>query len=169
MKDIDELEMLVPEEVFVTINSEQIEIKPFKFLNLLKVLKILFKMLEGIGLEELDQFSLVKLLVDNPEEMLRIFSIATGKQAGYFETIDAAEGIDLVTTIYKVNEDFFVRQLKPKLEKLNVLSSSPKSQMMPEQLQQNEEEQESLPKEELETETTKTEQIEVQNLAVGLS
>jgi len=156
MSDIKDLDTLVPDEVYVTIKGEQIEIRPFKFLNLLKVLKILFKMMEGFSLELLDQFSIVKMLAENPDDMLKVFSLATGKPEKFFDDIDADEGVDVITTIYKTNQDFFVRKLRPKLEKLNALSNSQESQMISEQLQ-SDEEQEQPPKNKLEITTEMTE------------
>ena len=142
-----ELDALIPEEVYVSVKGEQLQVKPFNFLNLLKVLKILFSMTESVSLDLMDQYSTIKMVADHPDEVLRIFSYSTGKPVNFFDdSVTADEGAELVAQIYLVNQDFFVQKLRPRLEKLNESSSLLESQTVTsEQLLTNEEGQESKP------------------------
>ena len=162
--ELQELDALIPEERKVRIKGEEFTIQPFKFLNVLKVLKIVFNVISETSLSDADEFTLIKVLSDNPDQMLQVFNLATNKPAKWFEDIDMDEGVDLITTIYKVNEDFFIQKLKPKLQSLNLLRSQPEGVMNQDQSLMLEENLENL--QNSKSETTQENPMSQENLEV---
>ncbi len=120
LSELKELETLVPDSNVVNIKGQEIEIKPFKFFNLLRVLRIILRASEDVSFTTTDEFTIIKLLSENPEALVEIFSIATGKNRDFFEDLDTDEGVELVTKIYKTNESFFIQKVQPKLESLGL-------------------------------------------------
>lgn len=120
MSDLNELEKLVPEDVFVLVNGEKLSIKPFKFKPLLKVLKIVLKVADSGDLIGVDQYTIFRLLANNPDELMEVFVIATGKDIKFFDDINTDEGANLIAKIFKVNQDFFSKKVAPILEEMGL-------------------------------------------------
>jgi len=123
-EDLKELAELQPESKFVIVKGESIEIKPFKFRHMFKVLNHISNMIDDVNEYEDQTKQLFKLFGKHEEDVLGIMALAISKPLNFFEDLDTEEGFDLAATIWKINQDFFVQKIQPKLEALG-LNQSP--------------------------------------------
>lgn len=157
-EDLKELAELQPESTFVVVKGHSFEIKPFKFRHMFKVLNHISNMVEDISLmqnpyedpalAQTKQF--LKLFGNHEEDVLGIMALAIGKPINFFEDAEIEEGFELASTIWKINQDFFVRKIQPKLEALGLKTKE--SQDSP-----SEKEKSTLPMEEVNPENEMTE------------
>lgn len=132
-ESLDEnLEILQPEENFVLINGEQVYVKQFTFGKLLKALKYLSNLADILqeGEDGLQQ-NLLQAFARHGDDIIGLLSLCTGKPKEFFDELEADKGLDMAVLAYKVNENFFVNNLFPKL-----------NQMFPSDLQNQSEETE---------------------------
>lgn len=132
----NELDILLPESD-VTINGEKIDIKPFPFAELPKVIKVLSKM--GMAIYELItnddlQFNENNNLIINQAfiesvgtvvenhfpEVMELTAIYTGKTVDFYKdnAINGEDGLLLIIGIIERNYDFFTKRLAPALTKV---------------------------------------------------
>lgn len=112
-----ELENLYPEGRYIAVNGEKVEVKPFKFKQLLKALKYLSEMTGDIvKFGDLPpEMMFLNLFANYPDQVIGLLKLATGKDDDFFDTLDSDAGLELIALAYKVNEDFFIQKVGPKL------------------------------------------------------
>lgn len=141
----NELDILLPESD-ITINGETIEIKPFPFSKLPKVIDALSKMGGGIyllladdglkfnerGNVTINQTFLEKIgpLVDEHfPELIELIAIYTGKESSFYsenEAFTAEDGLLLIAGIIERNYDFFTKRLFPAIQKISTKAKKTK-------------------------------------------
>lgn len=117
----DDLASVFPENKILTIKGRTIEISPFKFKVLLKVLTHVNNIFTDSGF--LDQYTILQTLLkgisQHPEDLIGILKLATNiNEDSFYEEIDAADGVDLILATWEVNKDFFSRRLGGALKDL---------------------------------------------------
>lgn len=128
MNELAELEALQPLTRKITINNEEIEIKPYKFRQLFSALKHMSNMVADVNTFEDQTVQLFRLLGNHPEDVLGLMSLSTGKPVSFFDDISSEEGIDVVVAVWEVNKDFFVQKIQPKLKSLGLFQDLPEDQ-----------------------------------------
>lgn len=131
-EDLKELAELQPASSFVVIKDHSFEIKPFKFRHMFAVLNHLSHMVEDISLIQnpyedpalAQTKQLLRLFGNHEEDVLGILAIAIGKPVSFFDDVDMEEGFELASVVWRINQDFFVRKIQPKLEALGLKSLS---------------------------------------------
>lgn len=121
--DLTELQALQPETKTLTIKGEQIEVKPFKFKQLLSALKFLSNMISDINEYEDKTIQLFRLFANHPDDVIGILSLVSNREAKWFDDIESEDGIELAIAAWTVNADFFAQKVQPKLEKLGLKGS----------------------------------------------
>ena len=116
-----DLDSVFPSTQTLTINGQNIEIKPFKFKELLKVLQHVNNLFTDLGY--LDQYSILQTLLkgigQHPEDLIAILKISTGiVDESFYDNITSAYGVSLILATWEVNKDFFSQQLGDKLKNL---------------------------------------------------
>src|SRR3982751_2960734 len=81
------LETLQPDSDFVTINGEDVYIRPFTFGKLLKALKHLSNLASGFNGDDAVEQNLLAALADNPDDVLGLLCLSTGKTKEFFEDL----------------------------------------------------------------------------------
>lgn len=136
-QDMKELEELQPATSSVVVGGETVEIKPFMFVQLLQALKYMANMIEDLNPYQDKEVQTFRLIASHPEEVLGLLMLATGKPREWFNTIDSKAGVALALETYKVNSDFFIREVQPLLDKANLspfgLQSDQKKESWPQQ------------------------------------
>ncbi|HNC59282.1 MAG TPA: hypothetical protein PLP33_27895 [Leptospiraceae bacterium] len=140
-EELNELAELQPKTTFVIVGGESFEIKPFKFKHMFAVLNHLSNIVTDVNPYEDQMVQLFRLLGKHPEDVLGIMSLAVGKPTSFFDDIDTDQGIELAAKIWEINQDFFVRKVQPKLERLGLYVSQ-SDQKSSETTPTNEKEQE---------------------------
>lgn len=123
-----DLEILQPEEMFVTVNGEKVYVKPYTFGNLLKAFKHLSSLYNTLQDDLSVEQTIMRALSTHGDDVISLISLSTGKPVEFFDTLDAVKGLDLAVMTYKVNESFFAQHLVPKLQEL-FPSDSPTEEM----------------------------------------
>lgn len=126
-EELNELAALQPESQFVIINDESFEIKPFKFRNMFKVLNHVSNMVGDINPYEDETIQFFRLIGSHEEDVLSIMALAINKPISFFDNVDTEQGLELATVIWKINQDFFVQKIQPKLESLGIKVSQNQS------------------------------------------
>lgn len=116
-----DLESVFPESRTFNINGRTIEIAPFKFKVLLKVLQHVNNLFTDMGY--LDQYSILQTLLkgvsEHPDDLIGILKLATGvTEESFYDEITSAEGVELIIATWEVNKDFFSQRLGDKLKNL---------------------------------------------------
>lgn len=117
----DDLASVFPETKTLVINGRTIEIAPFKFKVLLKVLQHVNNLFTDLGY--FDQYSILQTLLkgvsEHPEDLIGILKLSTGiTDEAFYEEITSADGVDLIIATWEVNKDFFSQRLGTKLKNL---------------------------------------------------
>ena len=116
--DGNDFEVLFPDGE-VAIQGEKITVKEYSFIQGLQVDRFAKHLMSGLlalfsGETEDDAFeysALAAVFAADPEAMLRLLALATGKKAKWIATLPDEEGQRLLMTWWAVNKDFFVRRL----------------------------------------------------------
>jgi hypothetical protein len=120
------LEILQDRSEYVEVKGgEKIEVKPFTFGQLLKALKHLASIGNSLSLDNLTDSVVIQALAIHTEDVLALLMLATGKDKAFFDTLDSESGIDIALAAWRVNQDFFVQKLAPKIQQLSESSSLP--------------------------------------------
>lgn len=124
-----ELERLSANPRELSVGGETIQVRPLRFLELIRALKYLTPILEVVDKVDMssnDLGEVSKLLEVAPEAMLKIAGLSTGKEEQWFDRLEADEGLDVFIAVFEVNKDFFVQRLGPKLANLRPATQSGK-------------------------------------------
>ena len=132
----DDIHSLFPNKE-VTVGGEAVTIRPFFFGEMPTVIKMIYPIISASGLSQMLRVvekdgamtvslkipeNMVDILLDvileGSEPIMALLSFALKKDREWFNTIQVDEGVDLVTTWFEVNRDFFVQLVLPKIMKL---------------------------------------------------
>ena len=113
--EANELEVLVPPLVELTIGGETLTLKPLKVGQLPAFLRAVGPILSKLSAPEIDWLALLGLRGD---DLLTALAIATGKPRTWVDELAADEAILLAAKVLEVNADFFTRMVLPKLDGL---------------------------------------------------
>lgn len=129
-EDLKELAELQPQSSFVIVKGTSYEIKPFKFRHMFAVLNHISNMIDDVNPYEDETKQFFRLVGKHSEDVLGIMALAINKKIDFFDDIETEEGLDLAATIWKINQDFFVQKVQPKLEALglNMVKTESQSQ-----------------------------------------
>ncbi|HMM22683.1 MAG TPA: hypothetical protein PKA10_18345 [Selenomonadales bacterium] len=136
-KKKNDLDILLPESEFI-LRGETIEIKPFPFRKLPKVIDLLSKMgagiyslLAGDGLNFNANGNVVinqsflenigRVAEEHFPEIVELMAIYTDKPVTFYtdEGVNAEDGLMLLVGIIERNYDFFTKRLAPEMAKIN--------------------------------------------------
>jgi len=99
------------------IGQETIAIRPLKFGQLIKAIKIMapiIRLAEGVDQE----MGLERILAEAPEALVEVAILCTGKPRPWFEALESDQGVDVLGAVLEVNKDFFDQRLGEKLRGL---------------------------------------------------
>lgn len=117
----DDLASVFPEARIVKVNGRDIEISPFKFKVLLKVLNHVNNLFEDAAF--VDQYTILQTLLrgvsQHPDDLIGILKLATGiTEDNFYDEITSADGVNLLLATWEVNKDFFSQKLGGTLKNL---------------------------------------------------
>lgn len=131
-----DLQVLFPERT-VTLSKEKVEVRPFPFGSIPRVIAILGNSIgllqnapdlkatvEGDGenkelvLDEKTISFLVDVVGQGGDNIMELIAVAANKDIEYVKALDPDDGLKLAYKCYAVNQDFFKQRLKPLLEVL---------------------------------------------------
>jgi hypothetical protein len=121
----DQLEVLFPRNIQVEVNDEQINLTPFKFGQINKVVKVATPMF-GLLKTQVDLSKtegevgaqIMELVVTNGGDALsEVIQIATNKSKQWVDELDNDKVIELLVGIVEVNKDFFTKKVLPLIQK----------------------------------------------------
>lgn len=117
----DDLASVFPATKVVNVNGRDIEISPFKFRVLLKVLSHVNNLFSDSGF--LDQYTLIQTLLrgvsQHPDDVIGILKLATDiTDDSFYDEISSADGVNLILATWEVNKDFFSQKLGDRLKNL---------------------------------------------------
>ena len=139
-----DLQVLLPNRE-ITLNGEVVEIKPFAFGKIPKVIKqashliqVVMSLPEGLITEDGDinledpatTIVLASMLEHGGGAIFEILALAANKPMSWVEELQPDEGILLLVKVWEVNKDFFTRRLGPLLQQLKI----PKNLKLPPQI-----------------------------------
>jgi len=134
MFETGDLQVLFPNRE-ITLNGETIEIKPFPFGKIPKVIKqashliqIVMSLPEGLITEEGDinledpatAIVLASMMEHGGGVIFEILAIAANKPLVWVEELQPDEGILLLVKVWEINKDFFTKRLGPMLQQLKL-------------------------------------------------
>jgi len=111
----NELEVLVPPVVELTIGGDTLTLQPLKVGQLPAFLRAVGPILQKLTAPEIDWLALLGMRGD---DLLAALAIATGKPRAWVDELAADEAILLAARVLEVNADFFTRTVIPKLDGL---------------------------------------------------
>lgn len=97
----------------VIASGETLTIKAFPFGKFPTVLEKIADLLPF-----LETGDMLGLVTQGGENVIALMMLATGKSREWFDTLDPAEGVDLVTAVVEVNKRFFEQKVKPLLDRM---------------------------------------------------
>lgn len=115
------LNELVPGSISVRTGDETIDIRPFTFGQLPRVLRHIGDVLGCLTGDTLD---LSTLSEPAAESIIALAMIAANKPRDWFDQLPPDEGIALLRAVIEVNRDFFARRVGPEVERLRLTLSS---------------------------------------------
>ena len=121
----DQLDILFPGTTQVVVNEETINLAPFKFGQINKVIKVatpLFGLLKTqVDLSktesEVGAQVIELILVNGGDALIDIICIATNKSTQWVEDLDNDKVIELLVGIVEVNKDFFIKKVLPLIQR----------------------------------------------------
>ena len=132
----DDIHSLFPNRE-VIVGGETVTLRPFFFGEMPVVIKLIYPIISAAGLSQMLRVvekdgqmtvslkipeNMVDILLDvileGSEPVMALLSFALKKERAWFNTISVDEGVDLVTTWFEVNRDFFAQRVLPKIVKL---------------------------------------------------
>lgn len=117
-------ENLIPEVKAVKAGGEQIVVAPFAFGQLPAVSRHIGAVINSLRIVN-GSVQLSELMADAGEDVIALAGIAAGKPRAWFDTLASDEGLELVSAVLEVNQDFFVQRMAPKLAVLVQLLTAP--------------------------------------------
>lgn len=110
-----DIEKVVPKAVEVTIKSETLTIKPFKFAQLPKVFKLIQPILDTLNtLQGQSRPALIAAIIaEHGDRVVELVKMTTGKDQAWADELDMDEGASILGAILEVNLDFFIKGVLP--------------------------------------------------------
>lgn len=123
---MSDLDVIVPEPVFVTIKGEQVEIKRIVVGQLTKVMRLSAPFYEEVktireqSVKDGTDFNLdvYGSVVRHGDAVVEVIGILTNKPTEWVEGLEIDELVSLFTALLEVNMDFFIQRLLPSLSGL---------------------------------------------------
>lgn len=113
----NELEQLFPTGKQISINDENLTIKPFKFGELPKVFKAIGPLTSILGnlLQNRDVTfpAIASLIMDGGDSIIDLMVIGSRKPRDWVDELEMDQGVEVLTAIFEVNADFFTRKVLP--------------------------------------------------------
>lgn len=126
-----ELSLLLPTGKEISIAGANLTIKPFKFGELPKVFKAIEPITGKLGAllsGKPDVSAIASLLGGGGDSIIDLMVIGSKQSREWIEGLEMDEGVEVLTTIFEVNADFFTRKVLPlinaKMEANSGLTSS---------------------------------------------
>jgi len=113
--EANELEVLVPPTVELTIAGETLTLAPLKVGQLPAFLRAAGPILSKLSAPEIDWLALLGMRGD---DLLTALAIVAGKPRVWVDELAADEAILLAAKVLEVNADFFTRTVLPQLDGL---------------------------------------------------
>lgn len=128
----NELTQLFPTGKEISINDENLTIKPFKFGELPKVFKAIGPLTSTLGNilqnRDINFSSIAALIMEGGDSIIDLMVIGSRKPRDWVDELEMDQGVEVLTAIFEVNADFFIRKVLPlvntKMEKTSGLTSS---------------------------------------------
>lgn len=111
----DELEVLFPGRV-ITVAGEELLITPFKLTQIPVVAGLMAKYYRLSGTS--DTLDVVDLIEKAGDDVWKMMCMSLGKDRAWLDTLNAEEGVDLLSAIIEENSDFFIKKLSPAMTDL---------------------------------------------------
>ena len=113
----NELTNLFPTGKEVSIQAENLTIKPFKFGELPKVFKLVTPMAAALSTLQQNRdnpaTAIAGLIANGGDSILDLMVIGSHKPREWIDNLDMDEGATLLTAILEVNADFFIQKVLP--------------------------------------------------------
>ena len=116
----NELEVLFPEGNTVTIQQENITIKPFKLGQLPKVFRLIqpvsaliFAAMKDQSLVTID--TIMNIMGEGGDNIIELLAVACNKPREWADNLEMDESVDLFAALIEVNTDFFIHKVLPKV------------------------------------------------------
>jgi hypothetical protein len=111
---MNELAVIVPNPKIIELSGEKIEIKPFTFGQLPKVMELIAKLTEPASqIKSFQTQELAKIFSVFGEDIIQVLSVCLNKPVDFINNLRQDEGILLVKTFIEVNADFFTQTVLP--------------------------------------------------------
>jgi hypothetical protein len=106
-----EVKDLLADPVRIVVNGRDVELRPFKFGKLTRVVALAGPMIEqaksGMPIED--------IFTRNSERVVPLCAELTGLPPTEIEELEMDEAVDLLGAIFEVNTDFFAKAVLPRL------------------------------------------------------
>lgn len=115
---MDELEVMFPQGKTLSINDANLTIKPFKFGELSKVMKLTDGILGSLmGASQGKDLALVfrTVIGDHGDKVAELMALSSKQSVEWINELDVDQAIELFAAIVEVNADFFIRRVLPKV------------------------------------------------------
>lgn len=117
----DELDIIDPQPESLTIDGEEMELRPLTVGRLPAFTRAIRPMMPFF---QDGEFDVVDLLADHGEDLIAAVAIASGRPSPWIEALDPINFVELATAAIQVNMDFFNRRLVPAIQaKASALSA----------------------------------------------
>lgn len=121
-KVVADLESVFPQTKTLTIQGREVEVKPFKFKQLLAAIKHLGNIVGDVVY--IDEYVLmtqvIKGLGNNPEDVVALMKLGTGiTEESFYDNLEEDEGFEILVSLWEVNKDFFVQKVGSKVKSLS--------------------------------------------------
>jgi hypothetical protein len=127
MTELTDLQQIFPLTKTVLVQNEQVEVKPYKFRQILKAFGYLSEIVAELGyIPDITNAAVAAVFIlgalgKHPDEIIGLLKLATNRDDSFFDEISAEEGLDLAMATWEVNKDFFTQKLKAKIESFGLL------------------------------------------------
>lgn len=116
---MSELAVMFPEGKALSIHDANLTIKPFKFGELSKVIKLtdgLLGAVVGAMKYKQDIVYVIKTIIgDNGDQVAELLALSSKQSVEWVNDLEVDEAIELFTAVIEVNADFFIRKVLPQM------------------------------------------------------
>lgn len=115
---MSELAVMFPEGKSLTIHDANLVIKPFKFGELSKVMKLtdgIMGSLVGASQSKNIAGVLRVIIGDHGDKVAELMALSSKQPIDWVNNLEVDEAIELFAAILEVNADFFIRKVLPQL------------------------------------------------------
>lgn len=129
---MSELNVLFPFKT-ITVNNEEIVIKPITFGQLPRALQLVEKMsgsfIDAFKKEgEITNETILKFVASGGEDFIKLLCLGINKDRDWFNNLNADDGIDIVIKFVEVNTTFFTQRVIPQIVGLTEKLQKPSGQ-----------------------------------------